>query len=175
METAKSVDLAVLCWQWAIFPVRRQTSIFASAELNFCVRNGNRWTLCDNITDFLLTSKRNKVENETETQTIWTLIELCSKGGSSPRSISISQLNTLLCLHLWPIKLVVYKCPYSFWMMGYLILKHVSRLDAFSVYHSRTRLLSYALGRTTDAPEVRPTRSSRTKVSSSQISYAHDR
>ena len=33
---------------------------------------------------------------------------------SSPRSISISQLNTLLCLHPWPIKLVVYKWPYSF-------------------------------------------------------------
>ena len=124
METAKSFDLAVLCWQWAIFPVRRQTSIFASAELNFCVRNGNRWTLCGNITNFarfwrticisnelssrfvakqvfspqqsltsvfgmgtggpsaiislifLLTSKRNKGEIETETQTIWTLIEL---------------------------------------------------------------------------------------------------
>jgi hypothetical protein len=36
--------------------------------------------------------------------------------------------------------------------VGYLILKHVSRLDAFSVYHSRTRLLSYAIGMTTDAP-----------------------
>ena len=98
-----------------------------------------------------------------------------NKGCSSPRSISISQLNTLLCLHLWPIKLVVYKWPYSFKMMGYLILRCVSRLDAFSVYHVRTRLPGYALGRTTDAPEVRPTRSSRTKVSSSQISNAHDR
>ena len=59
--------------------------------------------------------------------------------------------------------------------VGYLILRYVSRLDAFSVYRIRTRLLSYALGSTTDAPEVRPTRSSRTKVSSSQISCAHDR
>ena len=59
--------------------------------------------------------------------------------------------------------------------MGYLILRCASRLDAFSVYHIRTRLPGYALGRTTDAPEVRPTRSSRTKVSSSQISNAHDR
>ena len=96
-------------------------------------------------------------------------------GGSSPRSISIGQLNTLLCLHLRPIKLVVCKWPYSFKMMGYLILKYVSRLDAFSVYQNRTRLPSYALGRTTGAPEVRPTRSSRTKVSPSQISNAHDR
>ena len=60
-------------------------------------------------------------------------------------------------------------------IMGKLILEEASRLDAFSVYHIRTRLLSYALGRTTDAPEVRSTRSSRTKVNSSQISYAHDR
>ena len=98
-----------------------------------------------------------------------------TKGSSSPRSISIAQLNTLLHLHPRPINLVVYERPYSFEMMGYLILRCTSRLDAFSVYYIRTRLPSYALGRTTDAPEVRPTRSSRTKVSSSQISNAHDR
>ena len=106
--------------------------------------------------------------------------EMCAEhcianSSSSPRSISIAQLNTLLHLHLRPIKLVVYERPYSFEMMGYLILRCTSRLDAFSVYYIRTRLPGYALGRTTDAPEVRPTRSSRTKVSSSQISYAHDR
>ncbi len=56
--------------------------------------------------------------------------------------------------------------------MGYLILRGASRLDAFSVYPFQTWLLGYALGRTTDAPEVRPSRSSRTKDSSSQISYA---
>ena len=92
-----------------------------------------------------------------------------------PSEISIGQLNALLHVHLRPIKLVVYKQPYSFKMMGYLILKHVSRLDAFSVYRNRTQLPSYALGRTTGALEVRPTRSSRTKVSPSQISNAHDR
>ena len=59
--------------------------------------------------------------------------------------------------------------------MGNLILRLASCLDAFSFYQLRTRLLSYALGSTTDAPEVRSTRSSRTKVNSSQISYAHDR
>ena len=97
------------------------------------------------------------------------------ESSSSPRSISIAQLNTLLHLHLRPIKLVVYERPYSFEMMGYLILRCTSRLDAFSVYYIRTRLPGYAPGGTTDAPEVRPTRSSRTKVSSSQISCAHDR
>ena len=56
--------------------------------------------------------------------------------------------------------------------MGYLILRGASRLDAFSVYPFQTWLLGHALGSATDTPEVRPTRSSRTKVSSSQISCA---
>ncbi len=60
-------------------------------------------------------------------------------------------------------------------VMGYLILRCASRLDAFSVYHFHTRLPGYAPGGTTDAPAVCPSRSSRTKDSSSQISCAHDR
>ena len=109
----------------------------------------------------MLIKNRTKGWNESA-QVVY--LEVLQNNSSSPRSISISQLNTLLCLHLWPIKLVVYKWPYSFIMMGYLILRCVSRLDAFSVYHIRTRLPGYALGRTTDAPEVRPTRSSRSKI-----------
>jgi hypothetical protein len=60
-----------------------------------------------------------------------------------------------------------------FWM-GSLILRPVSRLDAFSVYQIQTWLLCYRLGSLTDAPAVRPSRSSRTKDRSSQTSYAHD-
>ena len=41
-----------LCWHWAIVPGRFQPSIFATAELNFCVRNGYRWTLCVCNTNF---------------------------------------------------------------------------------------------------------------------------
>ena len=110
-----------------------------------------------------------------ETKKLEHLLCRTARSSSSPRSISIGQLNTLLHLHLRPINLVVYERPYSFKMMGYLILRCTSRLDAFSVYYIRTRLPGYAPGGTTDAPEVRPTRSSRTKVSSSQISNAHDR
>ena len=33
-----------------IFPARFQASIFGSVQLNFCVRNGNRWILHDMIT-----------------------------------------------------------------------------------------------------------------------------
>ena len=58
--------------------------------------------------------------------------------------------------------------------MGNLILGGASRLDAFSVYPFRTQLPSYAFGKTTGAPVVRPSRSSRTKDSSLQISCARD-
>ena len=90
----------------------------------------------------------------------------------SPRPISNSQLHTLLHFHLCPIYLVVFKGSY-FFRMGYLILRGASRLDAFSVYPFPTWLLGHAPGGTTDTPAVSPARSSRTKASSSQISYAH--
>ena len=92
---------------------------------------------------------------------------------SRPRPISTPQLNALLHLHPEPINLVVFQGSY-FFRMGYLILRGASRLDAFSVYPFPTWLLCYALGKTTDSPEVSPSRSSRTKDSSSQISCAHD-
>ena len=59
--------------------------------------------------------------------------------------------------------------------LGDLILERASRLYAFSGYHNRTSLPSRALGRTTGTQEVRPSRSSRTKDSPLQISYAHSR
>src|ERR1700722_18295935 len=59
--------------------------------------------------------------------------------------------------------------------LGDLILERASRLYAFSGYHNRTSLPSRALDRTTGTQEVRPSRSSRTKDSPLQISYAHSR
>ena len=97
------------------------------------------------------------------------------KSSSSPQHISIGQLHALLRFHLRPIYLLVWKGSYQLKAVGYLILRCASRLDAFSVYHIHTQLPSCALGRTTGAPEVCPSRSSRTKDSSSQISFAHDR
>ena len=91
---------------------------------------------------------------------------------SSPHPISNSQLHALLHFHLCPIYLVVFKGVY-FFRMGSLILRGASRLDAFSVYPFRAWLLGRRLGSLTDAPAARPSRSSRTKDSSSQISYAH--
>ena len=40
------------CWRRPIFPGRFQPSIFGAGELNFCVRNGNRWTLTVKITTY---------------------------------------------------------------------------------------------------------------------------
>ena len=90
---------------------------------------------------------------------------------SSPRPISDSQLHALLHFHLCPIYLVLFKGSY-FLRMGYLILRGASRLDAFSVYPFRTWLPGRRLGSPTGTPAVRPSRSSRTKDSSSQISCA---
>ena len=58
---------------------------------------------------------------------------------------------------------------------GRLILKLASHLDAFSVYLFDTLLPCYAAGATTGPQEVSPLRSSRTRSSSSQSSYGHDR
>ena len=103
----------------------------------------------------------------------WSLRDFASQlFWSSPHPISNSQLHALLHFHLCPIYLVVFKGVY-FFRMGYLILRGASRLDAFSVYPFRAWLLGRRLGSLTDAPAARPSRSSRTKDSSSQISYAH--
>ena len=93
---------------------------------------------------------------------------------SSPRLISTHKLSTLLYLHPGPIYQVVCLESYPLFVAGNLILRGASCLDAFSTYPVQTWLLSCATGVTTDAPEVCPSRSSRTKDSSSQISCARD-
>ena len=57
---------------------------------------------------------------------------------TSPRPISTSQLHTLLCFHVWPINPMVCRGPYPLKVVRVLILKHASRLDAFSGYHFPT-------------------------------------
>ena len=89
----------------------------------------------------------------------------------SPRPISTGQLNTLLCVHFRPINVVVYHGPYQVYPVGALILERASRLDAFSGYPSRRWLTSHAAGATTGTPELRPSRSSRTRDSLPQRSF----
>jgi hypothetical protein len=89
----------------------------------------------------------------------------------SPRPISTGRLHTLPCFHLRPINVMVYHGPYQVDPVGNLILERASHLDAFSAYPFRRSLTSSALGRTTGAQELRPSRSSRTRDSLPQVPY----
>ena len=89
---------------------------------------------------------------------------------SSPRPISSSQLHALLHFHLRPIYLVVFKGSYS--------CDGISHLEGGFTLRCLQRLSRPGLATLpwdwfpTDPPAARPSRSSRTKDSSSQISYA---
>ena len=89
---------------------------------------------------------------------------------SSSRSISKCQLNTLLHLHLIPIYLILSKGPYACAWISHLeggfTLRCLQRLSLPDL--ATLPWIWYP----TDTPVVRPSRSSRTKDSSSQISYA---
>ena len=149
------------------FPGSLPPSIIGAGELNFCVRDGNRCVLPAVVTGFVYSVHTLNPEQRTSSKpkclkTFW----------SSFRPISIGQLNALLHLHLRPINVVVSHGSYQI-LGGNLFLWGASHLDAFSAYPVHTWLPSHALGRTTGTPEVCPSRSSRTKDSSTQISNAH--
>lgn len=88
------------------------------------------------------------------------------------RPVSASSLHSLLSFQVWPIEPVVCGGPYPSKRVRNLILEKVSRLDAFSGYPVRTWLSSRAPGGTTGIPEVRPSRSSRTRDRFPQVSDA---
>ena len=102
-------------------------------------------------------------------------MRLVEKYGQAARPISIGKLRLLPALHIRPINLVFCEGASGAYATGDLILGWASHLDAFSGYPDRTQLPSDATGVTTGTLEVRPTRSSRTRVSSPQISYARGR
>ncbi|OLO26275.1 hypothetical protein BTR23_23540 [Alkalihalophilus pseudofirmus] len=56
----------------------------------------------------------------------------------SPRPISISQLHVSPRFHPRPINLIISKGSYLLNVMGNLILRGASRLDAFSAYPVHT-------------------------------------
>ena len=96
---------------------------------------------------------------------------LCSSW-SSPRPISNSQLHTLLYFHLCPIYLVLFKGSYNLTigkshLEGGFTLRCLQRLSLPDLATLPCRWSA------TDTPVVSPSRSSRTKDSSSQISCAH--
>ncbi len=100
----------------------------------------------------------------------WVAAPRCTGRRACCWPISTARLNTLPCLHLPPINVVVYDGP-----KRNLISGRVSRLDAFSAYPFRTWIPGGAPGGTTGRPAVRPSRSSRTKDRAPQVSNAHHR
>ena len=80
-----------------IFTARHQATIVGVSELNFCVRDGNRWTLTTINTNYsrVCTLK-------TEHQIFHSALSCNTEPAlwSSFRLISISQLHTLLHFHL---------------------------------------------------------------------------
>ena len=93
---------------------------------------------------------------------------------SRPRPISTGPLHASPHFHSRPIYLIIFQGSYQIESVGNLILRLVSHLDAFSAYPFQIWLPSCAPGGTTGTPVICPSRSSRTKDSSSQISYACD-
>ena len=134
-----------------IFTRRFQRTILGTSELNFCVRNGNRWNLTVIVTDqydwfsitflfYFVQCFLKDVPSKLNNHCLHFFIDLrnSSELWSSPRSISTHLLNGSLHLHIVPINLVVYKGSYLIESVGYLIFGSASRLDAFSVYPIRT-------------------------------------
>ena len=162
-----------------ILPGRHQPGTFGAEKLNFCVRDGNRWDLLAIITGNLGIFRTLKTSYWSLAPEIFEIVFGLSTGltfafldqALDRLVLTTFRITALTASTYQPCRLQGVLLAYA---MGYLFLRGASRLDAFSVYPVRTSLPCYAVGTTTVAPEVRPLRSSRTRSSSSHVSYAHD-
>ena len=142
-------------------------STIGAGGLNFRVRNGNGCDPSAMATETCCQGSAAKLRRSSLRNSIASTNFIVDP---SPRPISTGRLNTLLCLHLRPINVMVCHGPYLVDPVGNLILERASYLDAFSTYPFRRSLTSGALGRTTGTRELRPSRSSRTRDSLPQVS-----
>ena len=154
------------------------SAIVTVSELDFCVRDGNRYFLSTVMTTSSgIVFSRSLPENRT--RYVFRFLSFRKAAGfffrSSPRPISASQLHASLHFHPWSIHLVVFKGSYFSFRMGDLVLGPASCLDAFSSYPFPAWLPSSTIGMITGAPAAGPSRSSRTEDSFPQISDAHNR
>ena len=160
-------------------PTKRIRSTIGAGGLNFCVRNGYRcdpsaiitrksFFLLFSLSEFFSSSKRFP-QNYSMYNLLQPFLSLVKPSTYQYQSAQcITTLTHLTYLPDLPSGVLL---PLG---MGNLILRFVSRLDAFSAYQFQTQLPSCASGETTGSPAVCPTRSSRTRVSSLQISCACD-
>ena len=115
-------------------PHSHPCSTISAGKLNFCVRDGNRCDLTAITTFFRLSQCFLSFYLKVISDSLWIYSEIGEILKSKDNwSISITRLNTLLCLHLWPINVVVSNVSH-----GKSILRLASRLDAFSGYPFRT-------------------------------------
>ena len=120
-------------------PLSCPSSTIGAKELNFRVRNGNGCFLFAIATEKTFCFQCNNNLNISTYKCSKRLCELFC--GQASRPISTGKLNTLLCLHIRPINLVVFKGSSVSDVSigkGYLVLRWASRLDAFSGYPFRT-------------------------------------
>jgi hypothetical protein len=107
-------------------------STIGAEELNFRVRDGNGCCL------FAIATEKSAQFGMSNFSSLYLCQLFC---GQASRLISTSKLSTLLCLHTWPINLVVFEessVKHVSTLKGYLISRGASRLDAFSGYPFRT-------------------------------------
>ena len=174
-------------------PGRRQPSTIGAEGLNFCVRNGNRW-IPFAIAAGILPGPRSSAQGFStaprslpQPQNCTTQFLHMSQTTSLPSARSFVSYQIIETFDRLVSPSSIHYCtstgdlsPGSLpgvsraLALGHFFLRLASRLDAFSVYPSRTSLPCYAVGTTTVAPVVRPLRSSRTRSSSSHVSFAHD-
>ena len=100
----------------------------------------------------------------------WGAMGTRNENDQADRAISTGKLHALPHFHTRPINVVVFHGS-----QGILVSRWVSRLDAFSGYAVRLLLPCDSAGATTGPPEIRPSRSSRTRDRSFQYSYTHGR
>ena len=113
----------------SIFPASHPASIVDEYELNFCVRDGNRWTLVPISTNYL--GYTLKTEHQSNSANHGRQMSLHSTNcRSSPRLISISQLHALQRFHLRPINDIVYVEPqWRSYLRGSFTLRCFQRLS----------------------------------------------
>ena len=157
----KGDRMVALCGRRRPTLPRFRRSTIGARGFNYSVRNGKRWyPLLSSPCAFHVSPFR--------------AIDWHGKQGTpspgKPRAISTARL----CRRR------LYTCGLSTSssstaLIGSLIFRRVSHLDAFSAYLFRAWLPSGAAGTTTGTPEARPSRSSRTRDSPRQASCAHNR
>ena len=156
-------------------PTKGVRSTIGAGGLNFCVRNGYRCDPSAIITRIFYSSFQKPFSRFPQNYSMYNF--LLSNPSLSLVKPSTYQYQSAQCITTLTHLTYLPDLPSGVLLpcgMGNLILRSVSRLDAFSAYHLQTQPPSCAIGITTGSPAVCPTRSSRTRVSSLQISCACD-